>query len=225
MRRERVVELERNRNALLRSYIDTTPEALAELTPEERHRVYLMLKLKVLIKPDGSLEASGELLGKASEAGANGTKLCRSPLVQGVFENVLRCEGLEDEVFVDYAGTGSWRVGSPPDARAQRSASLRVVDLGAQWARRIASDDCETFDYVLTMDKENYRAVAALCREGRAEVRPFLDYAPESTETEVPDPFYGGLEGFEHVLDLVEVASEGLLEDIWRRHLRDDRAS
>ena len=75
------------------------------------------------------------------------------------------------------------------------------------------------------MDEENYRAVDALCREDSAEVRPFLDYAPERAETEVPDPFYGGPEGFEHVLDLVETASEGLLEDIRRRHLRDDRAS
>ena len=151
--------------------------------------------------------------------------ICRSPLAQGVFENVLRREGLEDEIFVDSAGTGSWHVGSPPDARAQRSASLRGVDLGAQQARRIAPGDCQTFDYILAMDQENYRAVAALCPEGRAEVRPFLDYVPERTETEVPDPFYGGPEGFELVLDLVEVASEGLLEDIRRRHLRDDRAS
>ncbi|MDQ3286376.1 MAG: low molecular weight phosphotyrosine protein phosphatase [Actinomycetota bacterium] len=151
--------------------------------------------------------------------------ICRSPLAQGVFENVLRRDGLEDEVFVDSAGTGSWHVGSPPDERAQRSASLRGVDLGSQRARRITPDDCRSFDYVLTMDEENYRAVDALCREGRAEVRSFLDYAPERDETEVPDPFYGGREGFERVLDLVEMASEGLLEDIRRRHLRDDRAS
>jgi protein-tyrosine phosphatase len=151
--------------------------------------------------------------------------LCRSPLAQGVFENALRREGLEDEVFVDSAGTGSWHVGSPPDERAQRSASLRGIDLGSQRARRIAPDDCRSFDYVLTMDEENYQAVAALCREGGAEVRPFLDYAPERPESEIPDPFYGGPEGFEHVLDLVEAASEGLLEDIRRRHLRDGHAS
>ena len=151
--------------------------------------------------------------------------ICRSPLAQGVFENVLRREGLGDEVLVDSAGTGSWHVGTPPDTRAQRSALLRGIDLGSQRARRITPDDCRSFDYVLTMDEENFRAVDALCREGRAEVRPFLDYAPERTETEVPDPFYGGPEGFEHVLDLVEAASEGLLEDIRQRHLRDGHAS
>jgi len=147
--------------------------------------------------------------------------ICRSPLAQGVFEDVLRREGLEDEVVVDSAGTGSWHVGHPPDERAQRSASLRGIDLGAQRARRIARDDCRSFDYVLTMDEENYRAVAARCRNGSAEVRPFLDYVAESAETEVPDPFYGGPEGFERVLDLVEEASEGLLEEIKKKHLVD----
>jgi protein-tyrosine phosphatase len=145
--------------------------------------------------------------------------ICRSPLAQGVFESVLRREGLEGEVFVDSAGTGSWHAGHPPDERAQRSASSRGLDLSAQRARQVTSDDCHSFDYVLTMDEENYRTVAALCRGGDTEVRPFLDFAPGRAETEVPDPFYGGPQGFERVLDLVEEASEGLLEDIRQRHL------
>jgi protein-tyrosine phosphatase len=118
--------------------------------------------------------------------------ICRSPLAQGVFEDVLRREGLEDEVFVD----------------------------SAQRARRISSEDCEEFDYVLTMDEQNYQAVAALCRGG-AVVRPFLDFAPHSPEREVPDPYGGGPDSFEHVLDLVEEASEGLLDDIRDRHLTE----
>ena len=146
--------------------------------------------------------------------------ICRSPIAQGVFENVARREGLEDEVFVDSAGTGNWHVGSPPDERAQRSASLRGLDLSSQRARQVRPEDCENFDYVLTMDEENYRAVAALC-QGSAVVRPFLDFATASPEREVPDPYYGGPDGFEHVLDLVEEASEGLLEDIRERHLND----
>jgi protein-tyrosine phosphatase len=147
--------------------------------------------------------------------------ICRSPLAQGVFEDVLRREGLADEVSVDSAGTGYWHVGHPPDVRAQTSASLRGLDLSAQRARQIALEDCEGFDYVLTMDEENYRKVSALCR-GSAVVRPFLDFAPERPEREVPDPYSGGPEGFEHVLDLVEEASEGLLEDI-RERLLDGR--
>jgi protein-tyrosine phosphatase len=144
--------------------------------------------------------------------------ICRSPIAQGVFENVARREGLEDEVFVDSAGTGNWHVGSPPDERAQRSASVRGLDLSAQRARQVRPEDCENFDYVLTMDEDNYHAVAALCR-GSAVVRPFLDFATDSPEREVPDPYYGGPDGFERVLDLVEEASEGLLEDIRERHL------
>ena len=146
--------------------------------------------------------------------------ICRSPLAQGVFEDVLRREGLEDEVFVDSAGTGSWHVGSPPDHRAQRSASARGLDLSAQRARRISPDDCEEFDYVLTMDEQNLRTVASLCR-GRAVVRPFLDFAPHSPECEVPDPYAGGPDAFERVLVLVEEASEGLLDDIRDRYLTE----
>jgi protein-tyrosine phosphatase len=146
--------------------------------------------------------------------------ICRSPLAQGVFEKVARREGLEEQVFVDSAGTGAWHVGSPPDERAQRSAGLRGLDLSFQRARRITPEDCETFDYILTMDEDNYRAVASLCR-GSAVVRPFLDFAPDSPQKEVPDPYYGGPDGFEHVLDLVEEASEGLLEDIRERHLSE----
>lgn len=144
--------------------------------------------------------------------------ICRSPLAQGVFEDVLRREGLSGEVFVDSAGTGPWHVGEPPDARAQKSARLRGLDLGSQRARRVTPDDCRSFDYVLTMDEENYRMVSALCR-GSAVVRPFLDFAADSPEREVPDPYYGGPDGFERVLDLIEAASEGLLEDIRQRHL------
>jgi protein-tyrosine phosphatase len=144
--------------------------------------------------------------------------ICRSPLAQGVFENVLRREGLEYEVFVDSAGTGAWHVGSPPDERAQKSAGLRGLDLSSQRARRIKPEDCDAFDYILTMDEDNYFVAASLCR-GRAVVRPFLDFAADSPEGEVPDPYYGGPDGFERVLDLVEEASEGLLEDIRERHL------
>ncbi len=144
--------------------------------------------------------------------------ICRSPLAQGVFENVLRREGLEGEVEVDSAGTGSWHVGEPPDERALSAASCRGVDISSQRARRITPEDCPNFDYILTMDEENYHTVAALCR-GSAVVRPFLDFATNSSEREVPDPYYGGPEGFDHVLDLVEEASEGLLKDIRERHL------
>ena len=144
--------------------------------------------------------------------------ICRSPLAQGVLEEVLRREELEGEIFVDSAGTGRWHVGEPPDERALSAASLRDLDISAQRARQLTPEDCENFDYILTMDEENYRAVTSLCR-GSAVVRPFLEFAADSPEREVPDPYYDGPDGFERVLDLVEEASEGLLADIRERHL------
>ncbi len=95
---------------------------------------------------------------------------------------------------------------------------MRGVDISSQRARQITSNDCQDFDYVLTMDEENFRFVSAVCG-GSAVVRPFLDFAAGSREREVPDPYFGGPDGFEHVLDLVEEASEGLIEDIRGRHL------
>jgi low molecular weight protein-tyrosine phosphatase len=144
--------------------------------------------------------------------------ICRSPLAQGVFENVLRREGFEGEVFVDSAGTGRWHVGEPPDERALSAASLRSLDISDQRARQVRPEDCENFDYILAMDEENYYVVSSLCQQSVV-VRPFLDFAENSPEREVPDPYYGGPDGFERVLDLVEKASEGLLEDIRKRHL------
>ncbi len=151
--------------------------------------------------------------------------ICRSPLAQGVFERAVRREGLDAEIEADSAGThGFYHEGQAPDPRAQRSAARRGIDLSSQRARRLSPEDCRSFDYILTMDEENYQKVAALCREahhdGRgAEVRPFLDYAPERPEREVPDPYYGELDGFELSMDLAEAASEGLLKDIREKRL------
>ena len=152
-----------------------------------------------------------------------GGEICRSPLSQGVFEEVVRREGLAGEIGADSAGThGFYHAGEQPDPRAQRSAASRGIDISGQRARLLSMEDCETFDYVLTMDEENHERVMALCRSDGATtaiVRPFLDFAPVRPEREVPDPFHGGPEGFELVMHLVEAASEGLLEDIRGRHL------
>jgi protein-tyrosine phosphatase len=146
--------------------------------------------------------------------------ICRSPLAQGVFEEVVRREGLEGQVEADSAGThGYYHAGEPPDARAQKSAERRGIDISAQRARRLTPEDCEDFDYIVTMDGENYRTVVALCCRSNVEVRPFLDFTANLPEKEIPDPYYGGSEGFDHVLDLVEEASEGLRQDIRKQHL------
>lgn len=145
--------------------------------------------------------------------------ICRSPISQGVFENVLQREGLESEIFVDSAGTGRWCVGSPPDESALSCARSRGLDLSSQRARQISPEDCHDFDYIITMDEYNYSVVSRLCSGGTAIVRPFMDYAANSIETEIPDPYGGGSDEFERVLDLAEEASEGLLEEIRKRHL------
>ncbi len=144
--------------------------------------------------------------------------ICRSPLAQGVFEEVVRREGLEGEIEAESAGTHAYyHLGDQPDPRAQESASSRGLDISSQRSRMIEAEDCERFDYILTMDEENYRKVTDLCR-GSAVVRPFLDYAPELPEREIPDPYYGGPEGFERAMDLAERASEGLLNHIREQH-------
>src|SRR4028119_420910 len=148
---------------------------------------------------------------------------CRSPVAQGVFENAVRREGLGGEVEADSAGTGDWHAGQPPRERALGSARSRALDISHLRARQVTPEDCRTFDYVLTMDEENFRAVPALCG-GNAVVRPFLDCATGSPEREVQDPYFGGPDGFERVLDLVEEASEGLIEDIRSRHLNAGRS-
>ncbi len=147
--------------------------------------------------------------------------ICRSPIAQGVFENVLRREGLEDKIFVDSAGTHAfYHDGEPPDPRAQQSAEARGLHISGQRARMIEPEDCQTFDYVLVADEGNLRTVRGLCRNNSDKVRLFLDYAPRLPETEIPDPYYGGPDGFEHAMDLIEEASEGLLADIRERHLK-----
>ena len=145
--------------------------------------------------------------------------ICRSPMAQGVFEEVVRREGLEGIVEADSAGTHSYHLGEAPDERAQKSMACRGIDIGSQRARKLTSEDCREFDYILFMDEPNRRLVEPLCRNGAAEVRLFLDYAPELPEREIPDPYYGGPAGFDRVIKLVEAASEGLLEDIKMEHL------
>lgn len=147
--------------------------------------------------------------------------ICRSPLAQGILEEAIRIEGLEVEVFVDSAGTGAWHIGEPPDARGRECAKRRGYNLESQRARILDPGDCEKFDYILAMDEENYRTVAALCRRSDAEVRLIMDYAPDAPINEVPDPYFSGSEGFECVLDLLEPAVEGLLSDIRGRHLSE----
>ena len=144
--------------------------------------------------------------------------ICRSPVAEGVFRKIVDEAGLDGSIRVDSAGTGAWHLGHPPDRRAQESVRRRGIDISEGRARRLAPEDLDRFDYVLTMDEFNYREVRDL-GGGTAAVRRFMDYHPDPRITEVPDPYYGARDGFAEVLDLIETASKGLLEGIRREHL------
>jgi len=146
--------------------------------------------------------------------------ICRSPTAEGVFRHLVEREGLTDSITIDSAGTGAWHIGDPPDSRAQATAHQRGIDLSGQRARQVADGDFTRFDYVIAMDRSNHVTLTALAPPGtRDRIRLFLDFAPEIGEREVPDPYYGGPDGFDIVLDMVEAASRGLLGDIRRNHL------
>ena len=141
--------------------------------------------------------------------------ICRSPTAEGVFRKLVIDAGVGDKIVIDSAGTGAWDVDQGPDWRSQDAAKKRGVDLSAQRARQVTSDDFKKFDYVLAMDAANLRILSELCPSDLASrISLFLDYAPSLKRREVPDPYHGGGRGFELVLDLIEAASNGLLSHI-----------
>jgi protein-tyrosine phosphatase len=143
--------------------------------------------------------------------------ICRSPTAEGVMRGLLREEGLEDAVEVDSAGTGDWHVGDPPDARATAAARARGVTLDGA-ARQVRQADFDDFDLILAADLRNARDLKALLPpEAGAKVHLLREFDPDSAgapDLDVPDPYYGGDDGFEHVLDLVEAACRGLLAEL-----------
>lgn len=146
--------------------------------------------------------------------------ICRSPTAEGVFRKLVEEQGLSDAIAIDSCGTHAYHIGSAPDARAQAAAGQRDVDLSALRGRQFGPDDFDRFDYVLVMDRSNLRDVLNQhSGQQRARVALFLEFARNPTVDEVPDPYYGGASGFEYVLDLIEDASIGLLDDIRRNHL------
>ena len=149
--------------------------------------------------------------------------ICRSPTAEGVFTALIDREGLTDLVIVDSAGTGDWHVGDQPDRRAQAAAKARGYDLSMQRARQIKEMDFWDFDYVIAMDSQNHSDLSIMApTNAQDRIRMFLSFAPKEGVTDVPDPYYGGANGFDHVLDLVEAASLGLLQEIRKRHCIGD---
>jgi protein-tyrosine phosphatase len=139
--------------------------------------------------------------------------ICRSPTAEGVLRDLAAREYPQLQLQIDSAGTANYHVGEPPDRRTVAAGRRRGYDLSALRARQVCADDFNRFDYMLAMDRAN---LAELERQrgasARAQLQLFLDFAPDSGCQEVPDPYYGGIEDFERVLDLCELAARGLLQ-------------
>jgi protein-tyrosine phosphatase len=147
--------------------------------------------------------------------------ICRSPTAEAVMRAQIDAAGLQDRVVVDSAGTGDWHSGEAPDARAQSAARQRGYDLSTLRARQVAREDFERFDLMLAMDDANLRQLRQLCPEQhQPKLRLLMEFASRPAEREVADPYFGGVEGFEQVLDQCEDACCGLLA-----HLRTALAS
>ena len=145
--------------------------------------------------------------------------ICRSPTAEGVFAHLAKKRGHADRIGADSAGTIAFHTGEPPDLRAQQTALKQGVDLSAIRARQVRVEDFHEFDYVLAMDWENFTHLSALCPQDRADrVRLFCEFASNSTIRDVPDPYFGGPQGFADVFRLVEDAANGLLDHIEREH-------
>ena len=144
--------------------------------------------------------------------------ICRSPTAEAVMRALVAREGLDDVVEIDSAGIGSWHLGEPPDRRSAAAARARgIVMEGA--ARQVTEADFEAYDLLLAADEQNVAALRALApdAEARAKIKLLREYDPASVaagDLEVPDPYYGGADGFDHVIDLVETACDGLLSSL-----------
>ncbi|MFT5356406.1 MAG: protein-tyrosine phosphatase [Polyangiales bacterium] len=144
--------------------------------------------------------------------------ICRSPTAEGVMRSLLEDRTLAESVHVESAGTSGWHVGERPDPRSRAAASTRGVVIDGQ-AQHFQAKDFERFDYIVGLDSSNRDDLIALASNEaeRAKVQLFLDFTTSHQGQDVPDPYYGGANGFEHVLDLCESACTGLLEHMSAR--------
>jgi protein-tyrosine phosphatase len=143
--------------------------------------------------------------------------ICRSPTAEAIFRKLAADAGMAEAVTADSAGTHGYHVGEPPDPRAQKAAAKRGYDLNALRARTIEDADFQRFDLILAMDQEHYATLSRIAGAAAGhKLKLMMSYARRFKEREVPDPYYGGPQGFERVLDMLEDAAEGLLESLRR---------
>ncbi len=141
--------------------------------------------------------------------------ICRSPLAEGVFRDLVRRAGVEERFVIESAGTGSWHVGEPPDSRATLVAERYGVALESR-ARQITVEDLGRFDWIVAMDRENLGVLERMAAETGSAARVHLlrEFDPDADGDEVPDPYYGGASGFETVYEMIRRAATGLLDRI-----------
>jgi protein-tyrosine phosphatase len=145
--------------------------------------------------------------------------ICRSPTAHGIFEHLVEQAGLSDKITVDSAGTISYHAGNPPDMRSMQTAHEFGIDLSDQRSRPVNQTDFYTFDYIIGMDNDNLRNLLAMCpEEHQSKVTLLLEQHPDVELVEVPDPYYGGGQGFEKVFKMCELACQNLLETIKQNH-------
>lgn len=144
--------------------------------------------------------------------------ICRSPTAEAVMRHQVERAGLSDTIFIDSAGTHDYHIDEAPDQRAQRAAKKRGYDLSGLRGRQVDAPDFREFDYILAMDQHNLAMLKRHCPPEHAKkLELFMSYATRHPATAVPDPYGGGPEGFERVLDMIEDAAAGLLAEIKRR--------
>ncbi|WP_412062525.1 low molecular weight protein-tyrosine-phosphatase [Rubrivirga sp. IMCC45206] len=140
--------------------------------------------------------------------------ICRSPLAEGLFQDKVTAAGLADRVVVDSAGTGGWHVGAPPDRRMTATAAAHGTDLARLQARQLVRHDLDDYDHVFVMDKDNLHDTLALNPDGDhgTRVRLFREFDPEPGDYQVPDPYYGGADGFETVYAIADRTTDAILD-------------
>ena len=139
--------------------------------------------------------------------------ICRSPSAEAVMQSLVKQQGLEQEIVCDSAGTFDYHRGKPADARMQKHARVRGYELNSI-SRPFEDEDFELFDWIITMDEDNYQQIKWFDQSNNytSKIRRMTDFCSSSQVSEVPDPYYGGDQGFENVLDLLEDACQGMLE-------------
>jgi protein-tyrosine phosphatase len=148
--------------------------------------------------------------------------ICRSPTAEVVFRHMVASAGLGRRITADSAGTHDYHTGDPPDPRTIAAAKVKGLDMTPLRARKVRRNDFQLFDLIVAMDRDHYAHLVALKpNDTRADIKLLLEFHPATRERDVPDPYYGGPEGFVDVLSMIEEAAEGLLAAI-RRELRED---